>query len=283
MGYLHIDNLYKTQDILLFKRCYALEKIHGTSAHVGLKDGQLTFYSGGFSNDVFKSLFKDSLAVDLGAIAPEIVIFGEYYGGKIQGMKETYGVNYKFTAFDVKIGDSWLPVPAAYRLCCNLGIEFVDWVEISTDLSEIDAIRDAPSTQAVRAGITEYRKREGVVLRPLIEVKRNGGDRVIAKHKRDDFAERKTPQRVVDPSQGQVMTDAQAIADEWVVAMRLNHVLDKIQFVRIECMREVLDAMIEDVQREAGTEIVWTPEVSKAIRAKTAEMFKAHLNAQIKE
>jgi hypothetical protein len=30
MGYLHIDNLYKSQDILLFKRCYALEKIHGT-------------------------------------------------------------------------------------------------------------------------------------------------------------------------------------------------------------------------------------------------------------
>lgn len=31
MGYLHIDNLYKpvAQDILLFKKCYALEKIHG--------------------------------------------------------------------------------------------------------------------------------------------------------------------------------------------------------------------------------------------------------------
>jgi hypothetical protein len=29
MGYLHIDNLYKNVDILLFKECYAMEKIHG--------------------------------------------------------------------------------------------------------------------------------------------------------------------------------------------------------------------------------------------------------------
>lgn len=28
MGYLHIDNLYKAQEILLFRTCYALEKIH---------------------------------------------------------------------------------------------------------------------------------------------------------------------------------------------------------------------------------------------------------------
>ena len=51
MGYLHIDNLYKNQDILMFKECYAMEKIHGTSAHVSFKavpDQQATvgFFSG---------------------------------------------------------------------------------------------------------------------------------------------------------------------------------------------------------------------------------------------
>ncbi len=29
MGYMHIDNLYKDQTILMFRECYALEKIHG--------------------------------------------------------------------------------------------------------------------------------------------------------------------------------------------------------------------------------------------------------------
>jgi len=32
MGYLNIDNLYKAQEVLMFRECYAMEKIHGTSA-----------------------------------------------------------------------------------------------------------------------------------------------------------------------------------------------------------------------------------------------------------
>ena len=48
MGYLHIDNLYKNQTIMLFKECYAMEKIHGTSAHVGWKfeTKQVNFFTG---------------------------------------------------------------------------------------------------------------------------------------------------------------------------------------------------------------------------------------------
>lgn len=34
MGYLHINNLYKDQTVLMFQELYALEKIHGTSAHI---------------------------------------------------------------------------------------------------------------------------------------------------------------------------------------------------------------------------------------------------------
>ena len=42
MGYRHIENLYRprAQTILLFRECYALEKIHGTSAHVAWRDGR---------------------------------------------------------------------------------------------------------------------------------------------------------------------------------------------------------------------------------------------------
>ena len=45
MGYMHIDNLYKNQDVLMFREAYALEKIHGTSAHVAYGPGGLTFFS----------------------------------------------------------------------------------------------------------------------------------------------------------------------------------------------------------------------------------------------
>lgn len=41
MAYMHIENLYANQTILESKECYAMEKIHGTSAHISGKDGNL--------------------------------------------------------------------------------------------------------------------------------------------------------------------------------------------------------------------------------------------------
>ena len=45
MGYAHIENLYKNQTILLFRRCWALEKVHGTSAHITYVEGQPLSFS----------------------------------------------------------------------------------------------------------------------------------------------------------------------------------------------------------------------------------------------
>jgi len=64
MAYLDIDNLYKNQEILKFKECYAMEKIHGTSAHISYKDGFLSFFSGGSNHETFVALF-DSETVDV--------------------------------------------------------------------------------------------------------------------------------------------------------------------------------------------------------------------------
>lgn len=57
MSYMHIDNLYKNQEILLFRKCYALEKVHGTSANVRWKGGVLGFYAGGANHQNFVNLF----------------------------------------------------------------------------------------------------------------------------------------------------------------------------------------------------------------------------------
>ena len=52
MGYLHISNLYRpeAQILLNFKRLYALEKVHGTSAHVAWRDGKVHYHAGGESH-----------------------------------------------------------------------------------------------------------------------------------------------------------------------------------------------------------------------------------------
>src|SRR3990167_2637006 len=286
MGYLHIDNLYKAQEILAFRHCYALEKIHGTSAHVSWKDGLVNYFSGGESHDRFVELFDglDLYGKFTAGWAPcfHITVFGEAYGGKQQGMSKTYGPTLKFIAFDVKVDDKWLAVPQAAELVEYLGLEFVYYTLISTDMALIDLERDRPSIQAMRNGIVEPKLREGVVLRPPFEVKLNNGNRVIAKHKRAEFAERATKVEL-DPTKRDLMTNADAIANEWVTPMRLEHVIDTIisnrdsKTMDMSDTQSVIVAMVEDITREAAGEIVDSSHVRKAISRRAVQLFKQFL------
>lgn len=284
MGFMHINNLYKDQDVLAFRRCYALEKIHGTSAHVAYKDGTLRFFSGGESHDRFVELFDQTALLEkfkaLGIA--EATAYGEAYGGSQQGMSGTYGKELRFIVFDVKVGDCWLAVPNMTECAASLGLEAVHWEEGPAELAFLDAQRDAPSIQARRNGIEGDKPREGIVIRPPFEVTKNNGDRVMAKHKREEFSERATPQKVVDPEKLKVLAEAGAIANEWVTEMRLTHVLQKLpQDVGMEATKDVIKAMVEDVIREAKGEIVDTQEARKAIGKRAAEMFRARLMAKL--
>jgi hypothetical protein len=283
MGYLHISNLYRDQTILLFKESYALEKIHGTSAHIGWTD-QLVLFSGGEKHENFVSFFnKENLSTALQAIGQKIIIYGEAYGGKQQGQSYRYGKVLKFVAFDVKIAEHWLTVPKAQEIVLSLGLEFVHYNRISTDLACIDAERDAPSQQAIRNGIIDPQPREGVVLRPLVECTLNDGSRIICKHKRDEERETKTPRKVDDVSKLAVLENATEVANEWVTPVRLDHVLDKLgPDIGIEKTREVIAAMVEDVLREGAQEIVDSKEVRSAIGRQAAMMFKGRLKNSLK-
>jgi len=259
-----------------------MEKIHGTSAHVKFNaDGTITFFSGGVSHERFVELFdKDELKrlyaeADL-PIDVEIVIYGEGYGGSCQKMSRVYGKDLKFVVFDVTINDIWLTVPNAEDVATKLGLEFVHYNKIPTDLELIDKERDAPSVQAERNGMGNHH-REGVVLRPLVEVTKSNGKRVICKHKREEYGETKT-KREVTPEQLKVLEDANSIADEWVTPMRLQHVLDKLDGPHdMTIMRQLIPAMLEDIKREAEGEIVWNKTVSGAITKRTAETMKNFL------
>jgi len=277
MGYMHIDNLYKDQTIRMFRTCYALEKIHGTSAHVKREGTKLTFFSGGESYDNFKALFdEEALAKSISEKFGDescVTFYGEAYGGKQQGMRATYGDKLKFVVFDVKVGERWMEVPIAEAMANEHGFEFVGYSLILTDLDAIDAERDKPSIQAVRNGITEPKNREGVVLRPVKEFTLYG-NRIISKHKRPEFSERKS-NPPVDAEKQKAIYDAEAVADEWVVPMRMTHVLDKLgNPTDMSATGSVICAMIEDVLREGEGEIVDTKAVRKAIGSAAAKMFK---------
>lgn len=286
MGYMHIENLYKNQTILLFKQCYSLEKIHGTSSHIMWDGNRVTFFSGGASHvnfcqlfDVEKltSVFKDIFGTDI------VTVYGEAYGGKEQAMSKTYGDKLKFIVFDVEVEETFVDVPNAEDIATKLGLEFVSYELVDTDVAMLDANRDLPSVQAVRNGCGNNTDkygfcppiREGNVLRSIKEFKDNRGNRVISKHKRSEFQERGNQPNVVDADKQKILDDAIAIAEEWVVAVRLEHVLDKLgNPTELSMTGKVIQAMVEDVLREAAGEIVDTKEVRKAIGAKAGQMFK---------
>lgn len=288
-----IQNLYKFQTILQLDEVYALEKIHGTSAHIKFKDGQISFFSGGEKHETFKNLFNEEFLVSALAsfCVDEIIINGEAYGGKCQGMSKTYGSQFKFVVFDVRFDGKWLTVPIAKQAVTMLKLEFVHYVKISTKLEEIDRERDADSVQAIRNGMGEGHKREGVVLRPCEELYDESGNRLIAKHKRSEFTETKTP-REVNPDKQLILKEANTIAEEWVTPMRLQHVLQVVRVMRHMIDQQSLDmtdtgrvisAMIEDIKREAKGEIVESQDAMKAVGKRTARLFKQTFMDVLKE
>lgn len=292
-AYMHIENLYRNQDVLLFKRCYVLEKVHGTSAHVTFKRSdnpawegcQLTFFSGGEKHENFVRIFDEKelrrIYNEQFAGVEELTAYGEAYRGSCQGMKAAYGDKLRFIGFDVKIDGSFISVPQMDRALVSLGVEVVPWKEVSTDLAVLDAERDATSEVAVRRGCGPA-VREGIVIRPPIEVTKNDGKRIIAKHKTERFSERATPQKIVTPEKLVVLSDARAIADEWVTEMRLTHVLQRLpRDANVEATRDVIFMMIEDVTREAHGEIIDTQEVRQAIAKRAAKLFQQRLRARI--
>ena len=288
MSYAHIENLYRAtaQDILLFKQCYAMEKIHGTSSHIDWKNEtkQLSFFSGGENHENFVKLFDQEKLTALftqlvSAPTKHVRIHGEAYGDKQQGMSKVYGPKLRFVAFDVCIDNLWLSVSDADAFVKSFDLEFVFYRICGTDLASLDAERDSTSEQSIRNGIVDNTtydssKREGIVIRPLIEVCKNNGNRICAKHKRAEFCERKTPQ-IVDINKREILIKAAAIANEWVTEMRLSHVLDKLgNPTDMSDIPKVIVAMIEDVTREASGEIFDSKDARKAISAATVKMYK---------
>lgn len=292
MGYLHIDNLYKNQKIFLFKECYALEKIEGTSAHISWNLGKLGFSSGGASPEAFPKLFDHSALTakltELFGTETQVFIYGEAYGGKIQKMAETYGNALKFVAFDVKIKDKWLAVPQAHEFVSQLGLEFVAYEKIPATIEAVDAERDKPSRQAERNGILTKPIAEGVVLRPLIEITINNDERIISKHKRPEFSERKSKKDTnLSPDAMELELKVEELAEEWVTPGRIAHVLDKIEAelgrpAQMTETKKVIDNTIQDVYRESKGEVKEDKKFEKVAGKLAGKLFRQILEERLK-
>jgi hypothetical protein len=291
MGYMKIPNLYKTPWILDLPEVFVLEKIHGTSAHVQV-GATPRLYVGGEKRENLEPVVADLLQPDLGG--RNLVLFGEAFGGKQQKQAHRYGPKTRFVVFDVfdLDADCWLGVQEACFETTRRGLPFVRYHRIVPTVENLDAARDEDSHEAVVAGCGSH-PMEGVVIRPVVEGLLDPyGNRMIAKHKRPEERETKT-QRLTKgtPEEQEALRlaqyTAQRIAEEWTTATRLEHVIQKFEAALRANNFDVslaesdtggiIKAMLQDIQLEAGDEVTWTPQVSKAVGSITASLFRSWL------
>lgn len=276
-----INTIYDRYDLVVKKNHNFVASgvvVHNTSAHISFSDNKLRFFAGGVKQEDFEALFnKEELLhkfIEVYHNDLPITIYGEAYGGKMQGMSETYGKQLKFVVFDVKIGHSWLSVPQAEEFAHSFGLEFVFYVKTRTDLECLNFERDRDSEQAIRNGMGSGHPSEGIVIRPPVELTKNNGERLIAKYKKEKFRETKSP-RPVNEEKLAILKNAEAVAEEWVTHERLNHVASKLVVEIIpENIPAIIREMLEDIRIEGEGEIEWNKETNKAIGTATAKMVK---------
>jgi hypothetical protein len=214
-------------------------------------------------------------------------------------MSKTYGNEFRFIVFDIAINDRWCSVENMADIATKFGLEVVPHYKIPCTIEALDAERDKPSEVAVRRGITEPRKREGIVIRPLKELylDESGTGRVIAKHRIKEMRETTTDRKV--GANLEVLKQAEAIADEWVTPMRLQHVLQNvaankgwnIEALGMESMKDVINEMVRDVYKESnaveegqekeGTEVIKSGEADKAIARKAGGLYRDYLMGRL--
>ena len=110
----------------------------------------------------------------------DVILFGEGYGPKIQN-GGAYRNDVSFILFDVLIGDVWLKRESVEDIAKSFGIDVVPIIFNGTLQEAVDFVKTKPKSTIGTANM------EGVVGRPVIEIKDRLGKRVIVKVKVKDF------------------------------------------------------------------------------------------------
>ncbi len=163
------------------------EKVDGTNIRVMLDSGHLLF--GGKTDNAqipaplvnrLKERFHPLTSLLAEKFPDGVCLYGEGYGAKIQN-----GGNYRqdqdFVLFDVKIGDWWLNRNDVEEIATALSLDVVPIIGVGTLEEMVDTTRIGfMSTWGNFIA-------EGIVARPIVELKTRRGDRIITKIKHKDF------------------------------------------------------------------------------------------------
>ena len=207
MEYVKIPNIYKREEYgnnKLIEGEYATpeleflanvpwvwtEKVDGTNIRVQWDGHSVTFggrtdkaqipahlvnklnelFGGTNKEEIFEQKFGES----------EVILFGEGFGEKIQKGGGLYG-QVDFILFDVMIGNMWLKREDVEDIAATFGIRAVPIVGNGTLPEAVEYIRKHPKSRLRESEL------EGIVCRPMLELRDRRGNRLIVKVKCRDF------------------------------------------------------------------------------------------------
>jgi hypothetical protein len=170
------------------------EKIDGTNVRV-MWDGQSVRFNGKTDNAqmpvfLYEKLVELFPAENLARVFAEttvpVCLYGEGYGARIQKC----GGNYipdgcSFILFDVKVGDLWLTRFNVMDIADGLKVQSVPSIGSGSLHDAVAMVRDGIVSVVAEKPDTMA---EGIVIRPIVELKTRTGQRIIAKLKTRDYA-----------------------------------------------------------------------------------------------
>lgn len=186
------ENIFRNETVEFLKDLdwEFTEKIDGTNIRV-VWDGHKVSYYGRtdkaqipsqlmnrlielFGGDVNEEMFEQKFG------ETPVMLIGEGYGAKIQNGGD-YRADNDFILFDVCINDNYLSRESVKEIANYFNIDVVPTIMIGKLQDGINYVKSNPNSKIGTA------KAEGLVARPLVELKDRCGNRLIVKIKVRDF------------------------------------------------------------------------------------------------
>lgn len=169
------------------------EKVDGTNIRVHW-DGHTVIFGGRTDNaqiptnlmyalnDKFMGITNEELFEQKFGETP-VTLYGEGYGAKIQKGGGDYREDVGFILFDVLINDTWLERENVEDIAKAFDLPVVPIVLTGTVEEAVEYVKTKPSSQIA----IKEKESEGLVGKPVVEMKDRMGRRVIVKVKVCDF------------------------------------------------------------------------------------------------
>lgn len=134
----------------------------------------IELFGGNVNEEMFEQKFGDK----------EVILIGEGYGAKIQTGGD-YRPDNDFILFDVCIDGKYISRDGVKDIAHYFNIDVVPTIMVGKLLEGVEYVKNKPKSKIGTANS------EGLVARPLVELKDGKGNRIIVKIKVCDFKENK--------------------------------------------------------------------------------------------